>query len=299
VISVMNASPHEWGVMKVLCRQVGLSDLDMVADLLARGIPGRSRAFWVWALRRLTDHATPRGFPKYGYLLESNGRVVGAVLVIATFAKHGDLMSTRCNLSSWYVDPPFRPFASLLIQRVLKHKPATYLNTSPAKYTWATVEAQGFTRYCDGVVVAVPMLAEPVAGIRLTVVGPNGWVDERLCGHKQKLLRDHAALGSISLCCSTKDGAHPFVLTRRWLRGLLPCAQLTYCHDVNELIQYAGPIGRLLMRRGMTSLMINANGPIPGMIGRYFKNVMPKYFLGQTPPSLTDLSYTEIPMFGI
>ena len=43
----------------------------------------------------------------------------------------------RCNVSSWYVEPAFRSFASLLVLRALKNKDVTYLNISPAPATRA------------------------------------------------------------------------------------------------------------------------------------------------------------------
>ena len=64
----------------------------------------------------------------------------------------------RCNVSSWYVEPAFRTYATLLVSQALRHKNVTYLNVSAAPHTWPIIEAQGFSRYCDGIFVAAPML---------------------------------------------------------------------------------------------------------------------------------------------
>ena len=45
--------------------------------------------------------------------------------------------------------------------------------------------------------------------------------------------------------------------------------------------------------------MLDANGPIPGLVGRFFRDKMPKYFKGQQQPRLGDLAYTEIAVLGV
>ena len=75
---------------------------------------------------------------------------------------HSGQITTRCNLSSWYVDPAFRAYATLLVSHALSHRDVTYLNVSAAPHTWPIIEAQGFARYCDGIFVAVPLLQDAV-----------------------------------------------------------------------------------------------------------------------------------------
>jgi len=53
------------------------------------------------------------------------------------------------------------------------------------------------------------------------------------------------------------------------------------------------------MLRGRPLLLIDANGQIPGLVGKYFDQTMPRYFRGPTRPRLGDLAYTEIAMFGV
>jgi hypothetical protein len=133
------------------CRLIDKADIGAVASLLARGFPVHDRGFWLDAFAQLTRHEPPPGLPKYGYLLESGGVVVGAILLICSTVKAGDAVIPRCNLSSWYVEPAFRAYAPMLIAHALRHKDATYLNVSPAPHTLPIIEAQGFSRYCDGI----------------------------------------------------------------------------------------------------------------------------------------------------
>ena len=93
------------------CRQIGEADIAAVAALLGRGFPNRTRQFWSDALARLTRREPPPGFPKYGYLLESGEVPVGALLLICSTMREDGRLATRCNLSSWYVEPSFRAYA--------------------------------------------------------------------------------------------------------------------------------------------------------------------------------------------
>ena len=149
----------------IRCRQIGESDVPAVADLLGRGFPIHNRRFWRRALDELTRREPPPGLPKYGYLLETGGVPVGTILVICAAMRVGETLVPRCNLSSWYVEPPFRAQAPLLISHALRHKDVTYLNVSPAPHTRPIVEAQGFSRYSDGVFICVPAL-KPELGRR-------------------------------------------------------------------------------------------------------------------------------------
>ena len=77
-----------------------------------------------------------------------------------------------------------------------------------------------------------------------------------------------------------------------------PCAQIIYCRDVGDFIRLAGPIGRFLAPRGLPLVIVDANGPIPGLIGTYHRD-RPKYFKGLLRPRLGDLAYTEYALFGL
>ena len=61
----------------------------------------------------------------------------------------------HCHLTSWYVKPEFRPYASIFYLRALEYKNVTYLNISARPKTWKIIEAQGFKRYSSGQVIAL------------------------------------------------------------------------------------------------------------------------------------------------
>ena len=287
-------------VPSLRCRQIGEADIAAVAALLARGFHNRDRQFWLRAFARLTRREPPPGLPKYGYLLESGGVPVGALLVICSMVRAEGAAVPRCNLSSWYVEPSFRAYAPLLVSQALRHKHVTYLNVSPAPHTLPIIEAQGFARYCDGVFVAVPMLNGLFGGggVRVFSAGrrPDAAGFDPL---EQELLLQHAALGCISLWCTHAQSAYPFVFRTRLVKSAIPCAQLIYCRDIADFVRFAGPIGRFLALRGRPLVIVDANGPIAGVAGTYRRGTAPKYFRGPLRPRLGDLAYTEYALLGV
>jgi hypothetical protein len=283
----------------IRCRQIADADVPAIVALLARGFPARGAAFWRQALAQLANRQPPHGLPQYGYLLASDDKPVGAILLICSTMRAGDGLVTRCNLSSWYVEPAFRSYAPLLVSRALAHKDVTYLNVSPAPHTTPIIEAQGFARYCDGLFVAVPMLKDLLGGERVQVIEAHESVPVEADTFEREMLRQHAELGCISLWCVAAGGAYPFVFRPRLVKKLMPCARLIYCRDIGDLVRFAGPIGRYLARRGRPLVIVDANGPLAGLVGVFRGGSMPKYFKGGEPPRLGDLAYTEFAVLGV
>ena len=282
---------------KIRCRPIVDGDLDTLADLLERGFaPRRTRAFWQRALACLRTRAVPAGMPRYGYLLENDGVPVGVILLI--FATTPGTGTPRANVSSWYVDPAFRGYAPLLVSQALKLKQVTYLNISAARHTWPILAAQGYKRYSSGIVVAAPALQRSGEhGVRLIAAGRTP--DAPHAPFARELMTEHVGFGCIGVWCVTAERALPFVFRPRMVKGFLPCAQLVYCDDAADFVRFAGPIGRFLAMRGRPFVILDANGPIADLTGRYFDGTTPKYFRGPIAPRLGDLAYTEAALFGI
>ncbi len=292
------ASPLPSSRQRVLCRKIRTTDAEGVINLLSRGFrKDTTRHFWVSAFRRLSEHPTPSGLPQYGYLLESGGVPVGVILLIFTSVADGNAPRIRCNVSSWYVDPEYRAFAAMLISCALKHKPATYFNVSPAPNTLAILQAQGYKQFSRGRVVAVPALSPRARGYRVETVTPQILPGDELTPFERSLLRTHAEYGCLSLICHAGHDCHPFVFALGRKRGLL-CAYLIYCRSIENFVRFAGTLGRFLAWRGIPLVILDANAPIPGLIGVY-SDGHPKYFNGPDQPRPGDLSYSELAMFGV
>lgn len=284
---------------KTRCRQIEVPDLDSIANLLVKGFPGSAKSFWSGAFERLKAHPVPDGFPRFGYMLESEGAAVGVLLLICTEVVRGGARSVRCNVSSWYAEPAFRTLAPQLVSRAMKHQPATFVNVSPAPHTWPIIEAQGFNRFSTGTFVAVPALMPQIGRARIMEFGQAGEWSGKLAAGDIALLSDHLSYGCLCLVCETEDGAYPMIFRPKniW-RGLLPAAQLIYCPSPDALTKAAGPLGRFLLRRGFPLLLAGATGSLR-LPGKYSHGKWPMYYRGEDKPWPGDLAYTERALFGV
>jgi len=284
---------------RVRTRQILDSDINAVAELLVQGFRRSTIKDWLEIFRRLAEHHTPAGLPKYGYLMESDGVPVGAILIVSSTVRSGDVSTIRCNLSSWYVSPEYRSYAHLFISRILKRKDLTFVNVSAAPHTVSVIQAQGFSRYSNGQFFMVTSPLAFCGYTQIEVIAVGGKPKVRFEAFEHELLQAHAQYGCISLWCTTPDQAYPFVFRSRTVKGFVPCAQLIYCRSMEEFVRFSKPIGRFLARRGKPFMMLDSNGPIPGLVGVYVDGMLPKYYKGPAQPRLGDLAYTESALFGI
>ncbi|HLG80978.1 MAG TPA: acyl-CoA acyltransferase [Bradyrhizobium sp.] len=286
----------------IRCREIGAADLDAIAELLTRGFAGRSRNYWLGGLARQAAREVPAGYPRFGYMLDREGTPVGVLLLIHSAREDDGTTVLRCNLSSWYVEPAFRNYAPMLTKIAQRHKEITYINISPASWTWRIIEAQGFQAYCSGLFVSFPALSRRSRDMTIEIVSRHVRELDRVPASQTALLARHAALGCLSLICRAADGsAFPFILQpMRIRRGQLapPAMQLIYCHDIADYIACAGTIGRFLLWRGKIAVVLDANQRIDGLTGFYTEVRGRKYFKGPHCPRLGDLSDTELVIYG-
>ena len=134
----------------------------------------------------------PEGYPRFGYMLDNDGTPVGVLLLIYTARRHGGETAIQCNLSSWYVDPAYRNYAPLLTKIAQRHKDVTYLNISPAPWTWPIIETQGFRAYCHGIFFSVPALARPPRWSKIEVISQHAKAIDGLTDDETQLLTRHA-----------------------------------------------------------------------------------------------------------
>ena len=280
------------------CRQIVDDDIDGVVALLERGFPERTADYWRKGLVRQRERALPPGLPRYGYMIVAGGCPVGVILLLSCVID-GQI---RVNLSSWYVDPEYRMHASMLVFFALKRQDVTYLNISPARHTWPTIEAQGFRRYTSGQFIGVPALRRSRGKAIVHRLVPDRIDDPRLVALPERdVVLDHLRMGWLCLVVEASDGFHPFVFVPFRIRSgrvRLPARQLVFCRDIGDYLRFAGLIGRHLLRDGVIFVVHDANAPEPGMLGYYRDPMAPKYCRGPHEPRRGDLAYTERVIFG-
>ena len=282
----------------ISCRRIRPSDLGAIADLLCEGFPTRTRNYWLDGLRYTTALASPGEVPRFGYVLSAGDELVGVLLLI--FSGSASHQNARCNVSSWYVRPAYRAYASQLVALAIRSRAATYINISPAQHTLPIIEAQGFVKAIQGCFVGLPALSLRGGGAVIST-NPDQWsTSAQMSAADECLLREHAMSGCITLWLETADGGYPFIFRKRILRlGRLPCAMLVYCRSLEDLERFAGPIGRALIRQGLPLMFAGSDRPLRGMPGKHFAGKMPIYYKGPVKPRSGDLSYTEASVFGI
>jgi hypothetical protein len=284
-------------LLRLQIREIADADIDAVINLMMRGFP-RPRRYWEVRLTRLRTRSTPPNLPRYGYLLEANGKSVGVILLISSLRRIGDREELFSNLSGWYVEPDFRSRAIQLLTRALANKQTTYLNLYPATHVRRIIEAFGFRRYSEGQFLALLALAHNQRNARVRIIGVDNLGKADLEEGERRLLKAQTGYGCIAFCCATDGQTQPFVFVPRIIKGFIPCVQLAYCRKITDLVDVAGTLGRYFLLRGRPFVLIDANGPIPGIPGRYFPDVAPKYYKGEKAPALGDLTETEATIFG-
>ena len=279
----MSAEPS--AVSRVKCRQIAESDLDALSAMLTGGFQIHPREFWDKSLARIAARPAIQNLPRIGYALEAESGLVGAILTLWSH-RNGQIV---CNLSSWYVDRPYRRLhaASLPITATSIEGPL-YLNTSPADHTRRSMTSMGWIQYNFGRSVAFPALTRG-----------SGKVSEVIPGNlpERALLEDHRAWGCVSLVCASEDKVSPFVFRARTVTRLkLPIMELIYCRDTSDFERCGAALGRWFLRRGSLGFILD--GKVKGMPTIYREGKEPRLYKGPNKPRLNDLAYTEKVLVG-
>ena len=285
--------------LQLRCRQIAERDFEQLADLLSKAFSCWSRAYWLEGLAHMRDRESPAEYPRYGYLLESGGRPVGVILTIFTAFEGSGVRKVRCNVSSWYVEPEFRGHGSPMISQIFKHKDVTVLNVSALVHTWPILRHQGYVRYSEGQMVCLPMLQSGPAGVRVQPYA-EAMATRMRDPQEAALMAYHAERGCLALVCEQDGELTPFVFLKRPITKLrITYGQLVYCRDTADFVRFAGPLGRRLLMSGLPLAMIDAEGPVKGLVGRFVKDRVPKFYRGPDRPRLNDLAYTEAVVLGV
>lgn len=284
----------------VKTRQISARDIPAIIELTLAGfaVP-RRRRFWENFFACLHRRAVPSGYPRYGHLMESDGRIVGFLMLIYSKVCENGQESIRCNVTTFYIEPTFRIFASLLAAIPLKDKAVTVVNITPASHTQKMIEATGFVKYSEGGFFAIPLLSPASKILRVRVIDGLSTPDVPHERHEHELLLEHAHYGCTTLWCVTEEEAHPFVFRAHKVRNLFPCSRLVYCRKAETFVQFARPIGLYLARKFQLLVVLDANEPLPGLFGIHHPGYSPRYFHGPNRPKLGDLAYTETALFDI
>lgn len=279
-------------------RLMSEADIDAAATLLSVGFPHRGRAAWLAGLHRHRTRAVPEGFPRFGLLLEAPNALVGILLTIYAEIEDDGRRFVRCNFSSWYVDRAFAAYSALLVSHLLRDKRVTFVNISPAPHTGEIIASQGFRPFSTGWMLTLPCVRRGREPVRVTVFeGHAGTAADTL--NERHLLEQHHSFGCVCLLVDAKDGCHPFVFTsRRRVGRLVATSYLVYCRDLADYARFAGPLGRMLLRYGIGTVIVDGEARRSAVAGLPISRTQHKYFRGPDRPRAGDHSFSELAIFN-
>jgi len=272
-------------------REIGDDDLVEVVNLLSEGFPSRGQTYWQQCIAALGRMALVPPYPRYGYVLVADGALQGVMLLLTARLETGP----RSNLSSWYVRPIYRKFASFLFQRSLKTKGGVYLNVSPADHVLAIVKAFGFTPYTGGTYLLDPRAIFHRAGGRVSPC--DDAVVARLTDDVAMVIERHQEYGCQVCAIEDDEGLMPALFRVKRVRGLVPVASFLW-GDPARLVRNRGALMRWLVTRGIPAALIDApmNSHESGVALFPRKGVRYRKGTGDVAPG--DLRDTEMAIFG-
>jgi hypothetical protein len=151
--------------------------------------------------------------------------------------------------------------------------------------------------FAAGRTIAFPALSRNRTDARVQVVAPDTFPGPDLSRAEVDLLLDHLNWGCLSLICEAEGLRYPFVFGLERRSGKLPIAHLIYCRSISDLVRFAGPVGRFLLRRGYPVIKFHSDGPTRGIAGRHFGGA-PKFRKGGVSVWPGDVAYSEQALFG-
>ena len=278
-------------------RALANSDIPQAVRVLHEGFPHRSAAYWHSGLDRLAARDPIAGTVGLGHGLWVDGAMRGVILSIPSIHETPFGPRIFVNLSSWSVDPAHRGRAALQLYVVAStgDSEVTYTNLSATARTLKAVLARGFREWTAGQLLCLGIRASPG---RKRFLPPRLGLAAGLSAATSRVLIDHEALGCLAVCIETPLRSFPLVFLKRKVNSL-PLAQLLYCERLEELVDNGLAVSAWLLSRGYPAMIIDSNGPIAGLPGRYFAGKARKFVKGPEPAFAADHTYSEMMYFGL
>ncbi|MDX2309308.1 MAG: hypothetical protein NW216_13795 [Hyphomicrobium sp.] len=267
-------------------------------DILTRGFPDRSRAFWLEGLDRL-DRAgwnSEAGIP-LGHILNDGDRAVGIHLLPAMLRTMPDGRRRRfINWSSWYMEPDARWQSMRMLRAAFGDKDAVYTDLTPTSDVQKMLVSLGFRQLNDGLVIhALPVLAM-TAGAGAKIV-PFDCIARDVSAECDHIVRSHRHMNILACAMLDDDGIHPLMFKRRWYRGL-PIALLIYAENNARLGRNLGAVARHLMAKGVAALIVDRRPGLDTQGGKFSRRGI-KFSKGDAYINRTDYLGTELCVFDV
>lgn len=274
-------------------REIREADLPAVTALFAEAFPRRRPNYWHRGFKNMRELPAISGHARYGYLCEVDEKVQAALLALST--QVGDACP-RINLSAWCARPAYRMMAALLHARVMKQKAESYLNLTPAEHVVPMMQAFGFKPYTGGACLLDARAAlHSSRGLYLARYDPSNNND--LSAELTSIASRHFRYGCTVLMLYHGSAPAELLIYRvKWLKGILPCAQMIYGAPEGVLAA-AGPLMRHLLKRAIGLALVDITAQCDMFGARIYAGRNLRYSNG-VAPAVGDLLDSEFALFG-
>jgi hypothetical protein len=269
-------------------------DLPRVAEFLHREMHSRlSPDGWLAAMRPPWSADAPN----FGYLLESEGAVVGVYLAFYSQRVIDGEPERFCNLAAWFVRPEHR-FSGLRLVKALLDQPGYHFtDLSPSGAVVPLNQRLGF-EFLETATAVVPNLPWPTAPGRFRVSHDPATIEAALSGAALARYRDHAqAPAARHLVVMAGERASHIVYRRDRRRNLPLFATILYVSDPELLAGAWRVVSRhLLLRHGLPVTLAESRVvgklPRPSVVLHNHRRKM--YRSASLKPDQIDYLYSEL-----
>lgn len=280
--------------MTVQVSPITAADIPAVAEFLHTHLNQRVPAA-AWA--RAMQVPWKVDAPNHGYLLRSDGAVVGAYLAFYSEREIAGRQERFCNLGAWCVVPQHRFHALRLLKALLAQEEFHFTDLSPSGSVVPINTRLKFQRLDTGTGL-VPCLPIPSVPGRVRISADPRMLEQTLTGTARQIYHDHAETAAARHLLVHQGERWCYLIFRKDRRKRLPLfASVLYASDPTMFRRLARPIARhLLLRYGVAGLLVEdrvAGGPAPG--GIRLRSPRPKMFRSTTlGPTDIDNLYSEL-----
>ncbi len=223
------------------------TDLPEVCRFLARGFQAAAATdAWMAAFRQ--PWATQQ--PNHGYMLQDNGRIVGAIGAIYSDQTIRGRHERFCNINNWYVDPAYRQHSILLLSRLLAQKGVHFTNLTPRADLIDLFVALKFRYVDDGRVTYLLNVPQLWSGASKTLADPAE-IAAALAAADAKVFRDHAGCPGLRQVAlgSNADGFCHVAFCKTTVRRI-PCMAILHISDPRLFSRHLPALRSHLLRHG-------------------------------------------------
>ncbi len=232
--------------MKAQLAPITDDDLGEVGRFLQAELNERVSAdTWAAALRPDWP-GTP---PNHGFLLRSDGEVVGVYLALYSERVVDGTVRPFCNLAAWCVKPEFRVHSFRLLRALITQPGYTFTDLSPSPGVHELNARMGFT-YLDTTTSLTANLPWPSRPGRVRLLSDPTRIEAALGGEDLAVFRDHRPAAAARHLLVQLGDRHCYVVYRRDRRKGLPVfATLLHVSDPDVLRAAMRPFTRHLLLR--------------------------------------------------